>query len=174
VQYAKHVLDLHVTTTTSSKNVDWVRALGADAVVPYDVEDYRSSPDRYDIVLDTLGSKTTSDSFKVLKNRGVVVSVAGPPDRAFAAQVNAGPVLSAVMSLLGSPTHLRAHLKRARYFRFLTESSGAQLEHIAQVVNAGKVRPIVDRVYPFERAIEALEYAKQGRAKGKIVLQISA
>ncbi|MGB8326346.1 MAG: NADP-dependent oxidoreductase [Steroidobacteraceae bacterium] len=173
IQYAKRELGLHVTTTTSSRNAEWVRGLGADVVIAYDREDYRAAPARYDIVFDTLGGRVTGDSFSVLKRGGVVVSVAGPPDRRFPTQVGAGIWLSAAMRLAGLPMELRALSVRGRYFRFLTESDGWQLRHVAEVVASGKVKPVVDRVFPFDRAVEALEYLAAGRAKGKVVIEIS-
>jgi alcohol dehydrogenase len=174
IQYAKQELGLHVTTTTSSKNADWVSELGADVVVAYDQEDYASLPARYDIVFDTLGGSTTAASFSVLKSGGTVVSVAGPPDRAFARQIGANPALSFVMWCVGLPMELRTRRVGGHYFRFLTESSGAQLEHVGHVVDAGKIRTVIEKIYPFDQAIEALQYAATGRAKGKLVIQISS
>jgi alcohol dehydrogenase len=173
IQYAKRELGLHVTTTTSSKNALWVRELGADVVVAYDRENYASLPARYDIVFDTLGGSTTSASFSVLKPGGTVVSVAGPPDRAFARQVGATPALSFVLWCISLPMELRARRIGGRYFRFLTESSGAQLEHVGRLVDAGKIRTVVEKIYPFDQAIEALQYAATGRAKGKLVIQVA-
>src|SRR5208282_1216158 len=144
IQYAKHELGLHVTTTTSSRNAHWVRELGADVIVAYDRENYASLPARYDIVFDTLGGPTTSASFSVLKQGGTVVSVMGPPDRAFARQVGANLALSFVMWCIGLPMQLRARRVGGHYFRFLTESSWIQLEHVGRVVDAGKVRTVVE------------------------------
>jgi len=172
VQYAKAVLGLHVTTTTSSRNAAWVGELGADIVIAYDQQDYRASSARYDVVFDTIGGRTTADSFAVLKRGGTVVSVAGPPDWSFARQVGARLPLAAVMWVLGLPLELRARLNRGHYYRFLTESSGAQLEQVARVLDAGKLRPVIDRVYPFGQAIEALQYLATGRARGKVILEM--
>jgi alcohol dehydrogenase len=172
VQYARHELGLHVTTTTSSRNADWVAGLGADTVVAYDQQDYKALPARYDIVFDTLGGATTADSFKVLRRGGTVVSVAGPPDWSFARQVGASAPLAAAMWTKGLPMELRARLKGGRYFRYLTESDGAQLTHVAGVIEAGKVKPVIDRVFAFDEAIEALQYLEAGRAKGKVVVAV--
>ena len=89
VQYAKH-LGLHVTSTTSSKNADFVASLGADRVIAYDRENYLQQDGNYDIVYDTLGGAFTVDAFKVVKRGGVVISLSGPPDRDFARREGAG------------------------------------------------------------------------------------
>jgi NADPH:quinone reductase-like Zn-dependent oxidoreductase len=121
----------------------------------------------------TLGGSTTSASFSVLKPGGTVVSVAGPPDRAFARQVGATPALSFVLWCISLPMELRARRIGGHYFRFLTESSGAQLEHVGRLLDAGKIRTVVEKIYPFDQAIEALQFAATGRAKGKLVIQIA-
>jgi NADPH:quinone reductase-like Zn-dependent oxidoreductase len=80
--------------------------------------------------------------------------------------------LCALLWLIGLPVQLRAASEPPRYFRFLTESSGAQLAALAPILAARKINPVIDRVFPFEQSIDALEYAAQGRAKGKIVIQV--
>lgn len=170
VQYAKHVLGLRVTTTASSRNSAWVQALGADEVIAYDREDYRSRDTRYDIVFDTLGGGTTADSFGLLRRGGCVLSVAGPPDWRFARQIGAGPLKSALLWLLALPMEWRARRYEARYFRYLTESDGAQLAAIAGVIAEGKVRPVIDTIYAFEDYRAALAHMDGGHARGKLVI----
>jgi alcohol dehydrogenase len=172
VQYARNVLDLQVTTTTSSGNVEWVRALGAHRVIAYDREDYRSSNERYDIVFDTLGGATTTQSFDLLKPGGVVISVAGPPDRWFARQIGAGLLKSLVLLAVALPITWRAWRSGTRYYRYLTESDGKQLSAIAEAIEGGKLHAVIDSVYPFENAIEALQHLDAGHAKGKVVISI--
>jgi alcohol dehydrogenase len=172
VQYAKHVLQLHVTTTTSSRNQDWVAQLGADKVISYDKEDYLASGDRYDIVFDTLGGKTTIDAFKALKRGGVLVSVGGPPDRWFAKQVSASGVAAIAMFMMSFPVRARARLHSIDYYRFLTESNGLQLRHIAEIVDKGFVKPVIDRQYAFNQIIQAFEYVQTGHAKGKVIIDM--
>ena len=89
IQYARH-LGLDVTTTTSSKNVDFVKSLGADRVIAYDRGNYLEQGGDYDIVYDTLGGAFTVDAFKVVKRGGVVISLSGPPDRDFARREGRG------------------------------------------------------------------------------------
>jgi alcohol dehydrogenase len=172
VQYARHVLGLRVAATTSSRNVDWVGDLGAERVFAYDREDYRQSDARYDIVLDTLGGRTTADAFSVLAAGGTVVSIAGPPDRQFAQQVGAGPLLRAALWVAGSRMQRLARQRRGRYFRFLTESDGAQLQQVTQAVERGKVRAVIHKVFAFDQAIEALEAVEHGHVRGKVVIEL--
>ena len=173
VQYAKHVLGLVVTTTTSSRNSAWVRELGADTVIEYDREDYRKRADRYDIVFDTLGGPTTKESFDLLRRGGSVISVAGPPDWQFARQIGAGILKSAILWGVALPMEWRARRSGTHYHRFLTESDGAQLARIAELLEAGTVRPVIDSVFPFEQSIAALEYLAKGHAKGKVVIEMT-
>jgi NADPH:quinone reductase-like Zn-dependent oxidoreductase len=77
------------------------------------------------------------------------------------------------MWCIGLPMQLRARRVGGHYFRLLTESNGKQLEHVGRVVDSGKVRIVVDRIYPFDQAVEALKYAATGRAKGKLVIEVS-
>src|SRR4029079_10876026 len=100
VQYAKHI-GLHVTTTTSAKNADFVKSLGADRVIAYDRENYLQQDGNYDIVYDTLGGAFTVDGFKVVKRGGVVISLSGPPDRDFARREGAGLLVGIVVWLMG-------------------------------------------------------------------------
>jgi alcohol dehydrogenase len=171
IQYAK-ALGLEVDTTTSSRNADWVAALGADRVIAYDREDYRARGAVYDIVFDTLGGEHTLRSFEVARPGGTVVSVAGPPDAQMRAKFGANPLLRLGMWLMARRVYAAAATKGARYFRFLTESDGAQLQAVADLVAAGAIRPVVDRTFAFTDLVAAFEYLEAGRAKGKVVLQV--
>lgn len=171
IQYAK-AIGLRVTTTTSSKNESWVKDLDADEVICYDRENYFKQSETYDIVYDTLGKQYTLESFDVVKQGGVVVSIVGPPDKEFADQVNANLVVRTAVWFMNRKVYRKASQKNAKYFRFLTESNGAQLEQIAKMVDEGKIKAVVDRIYPFEQSIEALQYVEKGHSKGKVVLQM--
>jgi NADPH:quinone reductase-like Zn-dependent oxidoreductase len=124
-------------------------------------------------VFDTLGGAPTLRSFGVLKRGGTVVSVAGPPDAQMRAKFGGNPVLWFGMWVMARGVYAAAALKRAKYFRFLTESDGAQLRDVARLVEAGKIRPVVDRSFAFEDLVAAFEYLEAGRAKGKVVLQVA-
>ena len=172
IQYA-HQLGLRVETTTSSRNIDWVRALGADRVIAYDREDYRRSGAIYDIVFDALGGAHTLDAFAVIKPGGCVVSVAGPPDRQMAAKFAGNLLIRGLMNFSARKIYSAARAKRATYFRFLTESDGAQLAQVAALVERGAIKPVVDRVFRFEDCVAAMEYLIAGHARGKVVLDVA-
>jgi len=171
IQYAK-ALGLHVTTTTSSKNVAFVRELGADVVVAYDRESVLDGPARYHIVYDTLGGTTTRDSFRILEPGGTVVSIAGPPDAAMADAVGAGALVRLAMWLMRQRVEGAARRAGAHYFRFLTESRGDQLVTIAELVDSGRIRAVLDSTVPFADAQAAFARVASGRAQGKVVLTL--
>jgi len=172
IQYAKQ-LGLVVETTTSSGNAEWVAALGADRVIAYDREPVAARGPIYDIVLDSLGGEHTLQAFDVLKPGGVVVSVAGPPDRDMAKKFARNPVVRLAMWAMARKVYAAAARKQARYFRYLTESSGAQLTNIAGLVELKRIRPVIDSVFEFDQALAAFDHLVAGRAKGKIVLKLS-
>lgn len=171
IQLAKH-LGAYVATTASAANAEWVSALGADEVIDYRTQDFTSALRGYDVVLDSQGGKTLDGSLQVLKPGGVVISIAGPPDPAFARELGAGLVLKVATRLLSLTTHIKARRRGVRYsFLFMT-ANGAQLAEIAGLVDRGVLRPVIDRIFPFEQTNEALRYVDAGHAKGKVVIAV--
>lgn len=171
VQYARR-LGLRVEATCSSANAERVLALGAHRVICRDREDYRLRGAIYDIVFDSLGGVHTQDAFKVVKPGGCVVSVAGPPDREMIRLFRRNIVMGLVMRWMSRKVEAAARARQARYFRFLTESNGEQLQQVAALVESGAIRPVVDRIFPFDQAVAAFEYLMKGHARGKIVLDV--
>jgi alcohol dehydrogenase len=171
VQYAKH-LKLHVTSTTSSRNADFVKSLGADRVIAYDCENYLEQGGGYDIVYDTLGGAFTVDAFKVVKRGGIVISLSGPPDRDFARREGAGLLVRIAVWLMGRKVYAASAKAGAAYCWFFTESNGDQLREIAALVECGAIKPVIDREFAFEKLPEALAYLEAGRARGKVVLKV--
>ena len=170
VQLARH-LGAHVATTVSAANADLVKELGADEVIDYRTQDFAEILEGYDLVLDTLGGETLEKSFGVLKPGGKVISIAGPPDANFAREMGAGPVIQQVMNALSLKARHRAKRHGVTYSFLFMRASGDQLREITALVDAGKIRPVVDRVFPFDQTIAAMEYAETGRAKaGKVVI----
>ena len=171
VQYASH-LGLHVTSTTSSKNAEFVSSLGADRVIAYDRENYLEQGGGYDIVYDTLGGAFTVDAFKLVKRGGVVISLSGPPDRDFARREGAGLLVRVAVWLMSRKVYAASARAGAEYCWFFTEPSGDQLREIAGLVDAGAIRPVIDREFAFEQLPDALSYLEAGRARGKVVLKV--
>ena len=171
IQYARH-LGLDVTSTTSAKNADFVKSLGANRVIAYDRENYLQQASDYDIVYDTLGGAFTVDAFKVVKRGGVVISLSGPPDRNFATEIGAGPVIRFVIWLMGRKVYAASAKAGATYDWAMTESSGDQLREITALVDSGAIKPVIDREFAFEQLPDALTYLEAGRARGKVVLKV--
>lgn len=171
VQLAKH-LGATVATTTGTANVAWVRDLGADLVVDHRTQDFTDLVHDYDVVLDGVGGDVLTASLGVLRRGGQVVGVSGPPDRGFAEQQGLNPVLRTVMGLLAFRVNRAAKRRGVRYSFLFMHSSGAQLEQIAALVDAGVLRPVIDRVYPFAETPQAYEHLATGRSKGKVVVAV--
>jgi alcohol dehydrogenase len=171
VQYARY-LGLHVTSTTSSKNADFVKSLGADKVIAYDRENYLEQGGDYDIVYDTLGGAFTVDAFKIVKRGGTVISLSGPPDRDFARREGAGWLVGVAVWLMGRKVYAASAAAGADYCWYFTEANGDQLRDIAALVERGAIRPVIDREFAFEQLPDALRHLEAGRARGKVVLKL--
>jgi NADPH:quinone reductase-like Zn-dependent oxidoreductase len=168
IQVAKH-LGAYVATTASTKDVDKVRALGADEAIDYTSQDFAEVLSGYDVVLDSLGATSLEKSLTILAPGGLAISVVGPPDAAFATQLNK-PLFKPVMALLSRKIRKQAHQLGVRYSFMFMRASGAQLAMLAQLYDNGTLRPVVDRTFPFSQTLEAMSYVEQGKANGKIVI----
>jgi NADPH:quinone reductase-like Zn-dependent oxidoreductase len=171
IQLAKH-LGATVATTTSTTNVDWVKSLGADIVVDYKTEDFAALLSDYDVVLDSLGGETLEKSLTVLKPGGLVIGIGGPPDPAFAKELAVSWFVRTVITLLSRRIRTRATRRGVTYSFLFMRASGAQLRELTTLIDAGLLRPVVDRVFPFDETLEAVAYVDQGRAKGKVVVTL--
>jgi NADPH:quinone reductase-like Zn-dependent oxidoreductase len=172
IQLAKH-LGATVATTTSAKNAGWVKDLGADVVIDYKTQDFADELSGYDVVLDTQGGVTLEKSLQVLKPGGTVISVAGPPDPVFAREFGANWFLVQAMRALSYSIRRKAKKRSVTYsFLFMT-ANGAQLRELCALVDAGVIRPIIDRVFPFDDTLAALAYVESGRSKGKVVVTMT-
>jgi NADPH:quinone reductase-like Zn-dependent oxidoreductase len=171
IQLAKQ-LGATVATTTSTANVQLVKSLGADVVIDYTKYDFETILHDYDVVLDPLGGEATAKSLTVLRPGGQLVSVAGPPDPGLAEQLGAGWFLKAVMALLSRGVRSKAKRRQVSYRFLFMRANGAQLRELATRIDAGAIRPVVDRVFPFDSTNEALAYLDTGRAKGKVVVTV--
>ncbi|MDX3595583.1 NADP-dependent oxidoreductase [Streptomyces sp. ID03-2B] len=173
VQLAR-ALGAHVAATASTAKADLVKELGADVVVDYRKQDFETVLDGYDVVLDSLGGENLAKSLRVLKPGGKAIGVAGPPDAAFARELGLNPILRIVMSALSFTTRRRAKRRGVTYSFLFMKAGGGTLREFARLVDAGKIRPVVDRVFPFDQTPKAMEYVEKGRAKaGKVVISMT-
>lgn len=171
IQLAKH-LGAYVAATTSTANVEWVTALGADLVIDYTKQDFASVLRGYDVVLNSLGADVLETSVKVLKPGGQLISISGPPTAAFAQEQGLSWPLQQVMRLLSLGIRRKARKQDVSYAFVFMRANGIQLQQITALVEAGIIKPVIDRAFSFASTAEALKYVEQGRAKGKVVIRI--
>ena len=172
IQLAKH-LGAFVATTTSTPNVAWVRDLGADVVIDYRQQDFATELHDYDVVLNSLGKDELERSLRILKPGGHLISISGPPTPRFAAARGLAWPLKQVMRLLSLGIRRKARHKKMTYSFLFMRADGAQLSTITSLVESGAIAPVIDRVFPFQDAQGALAYVESGRAKGKVVVELS-
>jgi len=168
IQVAKH-LGAYVATTAHTDDILTVRDLGADEAIDFTKQDFAEVLAGYDVVLDSLGPASLEKSLTVLKPGGLAISVVGPPDPAFAAQLGQ-PLLKPVMALLSRKVRRRAKKLGVRYSFFFMRASGPQLKTLASLYDDGTLRPVLDRTFGFDDTLEAMAYVEQGKASGKIVI----
>lgn len=171
IQLAKH-LGATVATTTSAKNIELVKSLGADVVIEYTKQDFEKVLSDYDLVLNSQDSKTLNKSLSVLKQGGKIISISGPPDLAFAKELGLNLILKLVMRFLSRSVRKKAKSLGVKYSFLFMRAEGQQLSEITSLFESGVVRPVVDKVFPFEKTNDALAYVEAGRAKGKVVIAI--
>ncbi|KXC05554.1 NADP-dependent oxidoreductase [Microbacterium hominis] len=169
IQLAKH-LGAEVATTASAKNAEFVRSLGADIVIDYASRDFSAELSGYDFVLDSLGGENLTRSLRVLRPGGTAVGIAGPPTPAFARQIDLSPALRLVTGALSRRVRGQAKRLGATYEFLFMRADGEQLRAIAELVDAGAIRPIVGATSPFEDAPKALASLHRGGIRGKSVL----
>ncbi|MHC3433972.1 NADP-dependent oxidoreductase [Delftia lacustris] len=171
IQLARH-MGATVATTTSAANFELVRSLGADVVIDYRTQDFEDVLHDYDVVLNSQDGKTLGKSLRVLKGGAKLVSISGPPDPAFGRAIAAPLFVKLVMRLLSSGIRRRARGRGIDYSFVFMKADGGQLREITRLIEAGAIRPVVDKVFAFESTNEALAYAEAGHAKGKVVIKI--
>jgi len=171
IQLAKH-LGAKVGTTTSTGNVDLVKSLGADEVIDYKKQGFEEVLRDYDAVLGTIRGDAIEKSLRILKPRSSVVSLIGPPDAAFARGRGMNFFMVLVFGLLSRKIIRHARKHGVEYSFLFVHPDGGQLAEIGELIKSGRIRPVIDKVFPFNKAKEALTYLEKGRAKGKVVVQM--
>jgi NADPH:quinone reductase-like Zn-dependent oxidoreductase len=159
VQLAK-ALGAEVTGVCSGGNVELVRSLGADEVIDYAKEDFVRDGRRYDVILDNAGSRSLAECRRVLAPTGIYLANSG------SGRGWLGPLGRAVKVSVLSP------FVRQTLLTFLVRSKQEDLAFVHELIEAGKVTPVIDRTYPLSEAAEAIRHLEEGHAKGKIVITL--
>lgn len=171
IQLAKH-LGAFVATTTSTANVAWVKDLGADVVIDYRQQDFAKELRDYDVVLNSLGKDELFRSLQILRPGGHLISISGPPTPAFATARGLAWPVKQVMRLLSRRIRSKARQRGVDYTFLFMRADGDQLGEITALVESGALRPVIDRVFPFQQTESALAYVESGRTKGKVVIEM--
>ena len=160
VQLAK-AFGAEVTGVQSTRNLEMVRSIGADHVIDYTKEDFTITGERYDVIIDNVGNRSLSEVRRVLKPDGkyVLIGGGGPEDHTWM-----GPLGRIVQMLVISP-----FIGHDVGF-FLSSTNRDHLQMLGDLMQAGKVTPVIDRRYAFSEAAEAIRYLESGRARGKVVV----
>jgi NADPH:quinone reductase-like Zn-dependent oxidoreductase len=148
VQFAK-AKGAHVTTTVSTPNVEFARQLGADVVIDYKKQPFEQSVREFDMVFDLIDGETRERSWGTLRKGGILVST------------------------LTEPSQQKAREHGVRATRYTVQADGAELKEIAQLIDAGKVKPFVAETFSLEHAADALRAVENGHSKGKTVITIA-
>ncbi len=157
VQIAR-ALGARVTGVCGPKNVVMVQGLGADSVIDYSKEHFTASGDIYDVILDAVGKSSFGRCRKILSPTGTYVTTL--PNLNVLVQ---GKVVLPILSLMG---------QRRRASTLFAKARSEDLEYLAKLADDGKLKPVIDRVYPLDQAQAAHDQSKSGRTRGKIVLEI--
>lgn len=159
VQIAK-ILGAHVTAVTSTNNVEIIRPLGADAIIDRTHEDFARRGDHYDVIFDNAADRPLSDYRPALTPAGRVVLI--------------GASKSGGLSMLSRPLGaiIRANLGSRWLVPFLAQIRSDDLLALADLVGAGKIRPVIDREYTLTEAVDAVRYVGTGQARAKVVINV--
>jgi NADPH:quinone reductase-like Zn-dependent oxidoreductase len=160
VQIAK-AFGAEVTGVCSTAKVDVVRSIGADRVIDYTKEDFTTTEDHYDALIDTAGSKPVSECRRILTPKGVLVAVGGPIKGQWIS-----PVMGPLMLLA------RSQFVSQRLAPILTQQRPEDLAVLRQFLEDQKVTPVIDRTYPLSEVPEAIRYLEQGHATGKVIIAV--
>ena len=160
VQIAK-AFGAHVTGVCSGRNVDMVRSLGADEVVDYTRDDFTMGDVKYDVILDNVGNRTIGEIRRVLAPEGrFIVIGGGGPDKGNWI----GPMLLPLKTVFMGP------FVSQKMGMMMADLNAADLAALGELMQSGKVTPVVDRTFPLSETADAIRYVETGRARGKVII----
>ncbi|MGZ3812098.1 MAG: zinc-binding dehydrogenase, partial [Mucilaginibacter sp.] len=139
----------------------------------YQTEDFETKLKDYDLVIHSIrGTKILEKSLRILKPGGQLISLVGPPTPEFAAEIGLPWYLKLVTKLLSSGVKKKAKKLNTSFLFLFMRAEGSQLRKITSLIEAGVIKPVIDKVFPFEQTNEAMTYVESGRAKGKVVIKV--
>ncbi|MGH2666299.1 NADP-dependent oxidoreductase [Flavobacterium sp.] len=172
IQLAKH-LGAFVATTTSTTNIDLVKNLGADLVIDYKKEDFETKLKNFDLVLHSnRDPKILESSMRILKPGGKLISLVGPPTPEFAEEIGTGWFFKLITKFLSAGVKKKEKKLNVSFQFLFMRAEGKQLSEITSLIEAGIIKPVIDKVFPFEQTNDAMAYVESGRAKGKVVIKV--
>jgi NADPH:quinone reductase-like Zn-dependent oxidoreductase len=160
VQIAKNY-GAEVTGVCSGRNAEMVKSIGADHVIDYTKQDFTQGSTKYDLIIDNVGNHTVSEYRRVLTPNGALVSVGGPSDNAWL-----GPLTSSAKDYLIAP-----FISQKLLF-MLAQANKEDLDVLRDLMQAGKLTPVIDRRYTLAETAQAIGYVEQGHAKGKVIITV--
>lgn len=170
VQLARH-FGAHVTATAGPADLEFVRGLGADAVIDYRNEDFTQTAKKFDLVLDGVGGETLLKSFEVVRPGGLVIGLVGPADPEFAIQLGANPMIQFAIKMLSRKVLNKAKKYGVKYSFLFMKPNGGQLGELTKLIDLGKIMPFVGKKFTFDEADKALVELVQGTVRrGKTVV----
>eukprot|EP01080_Neovahlkampfia_damariscottae_P003307 gene3307-5748_t len=173
IQLAKHVLDLYVIVTCSSKNEEFCKSLGADETIDYKKEDFTKKLSKVDFVFDTTGE--AEKSFEVLKKYGKCYTIAAMPDSSItqSQETDAYFFVPTLLDVLSAKTRFLAYMNSIDYQYISLVPNGNDLEKIGKYINEGKIKPVVDSVFDLENSKEAFQKIESVMSESTIASVIS-
>lgn len=169
VQYAKS-LGAEVYSTTSTRNVQWVKDLGAKRVIDYRSEDYKEIVPKLDLVFDTLGADYVNEAVSLIRDGGSIISIAGQKDNSTLKELKVPGIIRFFITLPARRLKAKLRKKNAKYKYVLMTPNQDDLNQVSEMLESGQIKPIVDREFSLNDAVEALLYLETGRAQGKVIV----
>lgn len=170
VQLAKQ-LGAHVTATAGPSDLEFVRGLGADAVIDYRNEDFTKTNKKFDLVLDGVGGETLMNSFDVVRPGGQLIGLVGPADTEFASQLGANRLVLFVIKMLSRKVLNKAKKHGVKYRFLFMKPNGAQLGELTKLIDLRRIKPFVGKIFSFDETEKALAELVQGKVRrGKAVV----
>jgi NADPH:quinone reductase-like Zn-dependent oxidoreductase len=160
VQIAKS-FDAEVTGVCSTRNVDMVRSLGADHIIDYTKEDFTRSGQKYDLIFQLAGTRSPSECRRALTPKGTLVQISGDSDGRWI-----GPVDRIIKALVLSP------FVSQKMASFTVKPNKADLQFLKQLIEAGRLTPVIDRTYSLSETPEAIRYLENGHTRGKVIITV--